>query len=109
MNQARHLNIALGVWLFISAFLWPHSPSQFTNSWAVGILSAIAAGIALAAPGFRYVNTALAVWLFVTAFSFRHTAAGTVWNEVIVAAAMFVISLIPSRGLPASGRLAHVR
>src|SRR5262249_31763739 len=67
----RGLNIVLGIWLFISAFLWPHFEPQFTNTWLLGIICVAAAVVALRVPWFRYVNTALAIWLFISAFVMR--------------------------------------
>ncbi len=101
----RVINILLGIWLFISAFIWPHTASQFNNAWIVGILGIIFAAIAFGAPQARYLNTALAVWLFISAFALPTMTAGTIWNSVIVAAVMFVMSLLPEdwRGLPRAG------
>jgi hypothetical protein len=96
-RQARYINIILGLWMIVSAFLWPHSSSQFTNGWVVGLLSAFAAIIALSAPGARYVNTVLGAWLFVSAWALPRMMVGTAWNDVLVGIAMFVVSLIPSQ------------
>src|SRR5262245_58230588 len=60
----RWIPIVLGAWLFVSAFLWRHSPSSATNSWIIGLLIAIAGLIALRMPWMRWVVTGLAVWLF---------------------------------------------
>ncbi len=96
MNTARYWNIALGVWLFISAFVWPHSLSQQSNTWICGVLAVIFALVALAYPVARYLNTALAVWLFISAWALPTFSPGTVWNNVLVALAIFFISLVPS-------------
>ena len=50
---ARTLNIALGVWLFISAFLWPHTSAQFTNTWICGALTVAFSLIAMRVPESR--------------------------------------------------------
>lgn len=96
VTAARGINIALGVWLFISAFIWPHNYSQFTNSWVVGVLCVGFALIAMYAPAARYLNAALAVWLFVSAFALPVISRATIWNNVLVAVAMFVVSLLPA-------------
>src|SRR5690349_1717021 len=53
----RWLNVLLGVWLFISAFLWPHSQAQFTNTWLMGVLAVIFALLASRLNEARYLNT----------------------------------------------------
>lgn len=96
-NAPRILNIILGIWLFVSAFLWMHSEAQFTNTWLVGAGITLFGLIALGAPAFRYVNTALAVWLFISVWALPILQTGTGWNNALVAIAVFVLSLIPSR------------
>jgi hypothetical protein len=92
---ARTLNVLLGVWLFISAFAWPHTLASFTNTWIVGLLVAIFALIAMRAPAMRYVDTALAIWLFVATFLLPHSSVGTLWNNALCAIAIFLLSLVP--------------
>lgn len=92
-RTGRYLNMALGLWLFISAFLWPHSQAQFTNSWLMGLLCIGFASLALVVPQFRYLNTALAVWLFISAFALPRISVATVWNNALVAIGIFVLSL----------------
>lgn len=96
VTAARALNIALGLWLFISAFLWPDSYSQFTNRWLVGLLCTLFAVIAIWAPQARFLNTALAVWLFISVWALPTRSSGTLWNNVLVSIAIFVLSLLPS-------------
>ena len=98
---ARILNFTLGAWLIISAFAWPHSAEQQANTWILGVLSAAFAMIALvAAPKVRLLNTLVALWLLISAFALPSISTATVWNNVIVAMAMFLLSLVPSN-LPA--------
>lgn len=91
----RWANIVLGAWLFISAFLWPHTAASTTNTWIVGLAIFVAAVIALYVPWFRFVNTVLAIYLFISTLSFAHGTPGTTWNNLIVAILVFVASLIP--------------
>src|SRR5262245_35529310 len=92
-NRARYLNILLGAWLFLSAFLWRHSDPQFTNTWLMGVLCVAFALTALAVPAARYLNTALAIWLFISAFALPRINNGTVWNNALSAIAIFLVSL----------------
>lgn len=108
--QARIVNILLGIWLFISAFIWIHTPAQMTNTWIVGLLAVLFSAIALAVPRARYLNTVLAVWLFISVWVIPTVALGTMWNNVLVAIAIFIFSLVPSvRGPVTTERPAEQR
>jgi hypothetical protein len=76
----RIMNIMLGIWLFLSAFLWTHSGAQFNNAWLVGALIAGFASIALAVPQFSYLNVVLALWLFVSAIILPASSTVTTLN-----------------------------
>ncbi len=104
---ARTLNVIIGVWLFVSAFAWRHSPASFTNTWIVGLLVAIFALVAMRTPAARFVNTALSIWLFVAAFALPHATSGTVWNNALCAIAIFILSLVPGTLAPQLPRRAE--
>jgi hypothetical protein len=105
-TSPRIINVVLGVWLFISAFLWPHTQAQMTNTWIVGVLCVVFALVAMAVPGVRYLNTLLAIWLFISAWALPTMSTGTIWNNVLVAIALFILSLVPSApGTAAPGYL----
>lgn len=95
---ARWVNIVLGVWLFISAFLWSHTPAERTNTWILGALCVIFAVIALSAPAARWLNTALSIWLFISVWALPHQSLATMWNNAIVAIVVFAASLVPGAG-----------
>lgn len=92
---ARVVNIILGIWLFVSAFLWLHGSAQMTNTWIVGALAVAAALIAMRVPEVRYFNTVLAVWLFVSVWALPRINTATMWNNALVAVVMFFASLSP--------------
>ncbi len=95
---ARYLNVLLGVWLFISAFIWDHSSAERTNTWILGVLCVVFALIAMSAPTARWLNTALSIWLFISVWALPHHVLGTMWNNALVAIAIFVLSLVPGSG-----------
>jgi hypothetical protein len=99
----RALPIALGAWLFVSAFLWPHGTGAAINSWIVGLLIATASLIALRMPWLRWVDTALAVWLFLSTLAMPSATGATLWNNLIVGMLVFLASLVPE-GLGRSSR-----
>ena len=90
----RVANVVLGIWLFLSAFLWPHSPGSKANTWIVGLIVMAVAALGSLAPASRWLNTAAAVWLFFSTFWLSHVSRATVWNNAIVAVVVFLVSLI---------------
>jgi hypothetical protein len=95
-TTARIINIVLGVWLFVSAFLWPHSYAQMTNTWIVGLLCIAFALIAMRVPEVRYLNTILAAWLFISVWALPSISLATQWNNALIALAIFFVSLAPT-------------
>ncbi len=95
---ARWLNLILGIWLFISAFVWDHSGAERTNSWILGVLCVVFALIAMSTPTARWLNTALSIWLFISVWALPHHVLGTMWNNALVAIAIFLLSLAPGEG-----------
>lgn len=94
---ARGLNVLLGIWLFISAFIWYHTAAERTNTWILGVLCVVFALIAMSTPQARWLNTALSIWLFISVWVLPHSNLGTMWNNALVAIAVFLLSLVPSR------------
>jgi hypothetical protein len=92
---ARWINVVLGVWLFISAFVWPHLAAQRTNTWILGVLCFVFALVALGTSTARWLNTILAIWLFISVWALPHEHLGTMWNNAVVAIVVFLCSLTP--------------
>jgi hypothetical protein len=97
-NTPRVINLVLGIWLFLSAFIWTHTPAQFNNAWIVGLASALAAAIAMRADELRCVNLLLAIWLLISAWGLRTITPATFWNDVIVGIAMLLAAGTPGPG-----------
>jgi hypothetical protein len=96
-SPARVLNALLGAWLFLSGFVWDHTPAQRVNAWGVGVLCMAVALVARAAPPLRRVNTALAAWLLASVWVLPHASAATTWNDGLVAVAILALSLVAGR------------
>src|SRR5512142_2085513 len=88
---ARGASVVLGVWLFISAIVWPHGAAQQTNTWILGVLFVVFALVAMGSPLARYVNTLLSIWLFISVWALPHGSEGTMWNNALVAIAVFLL------------------
>lgn len=92
----RWVNFLIGIWLIISAFAWPHTAGARVNTWILGALIAIASAWAVFMPGARFLNTIFAIWLFFATLVIYHASSATVWNNLIAAVVVFVLSLIPT-------------
>ena len=92
----RWINLLLGIWLFISAFAWPHATATFTNTWIVGIVIAAIAGISILVPPVHWANGAVAVYLFFSTVFMAHALPVTPWHNAILAVIVFFLSLIPA-------------
>jgi hypothetical protein len=88
----RSINVLAGLWLAVSAFLWPHSLESQTNSWVVGGLVALVAIFAKYLPRIRFVNVVLGGWLFASTFAMPHVEA-TMWHNAAVAVIIIVVSM----------------
>jgi hypothetical protein len=101
----RLINAMLGLWLFLSAFLWPHDHVQLINAWVVGIAGVTAALVALGGYDWgRYLNAALGAWLIISTLLLPMTNVATAWNHLLVGFAMILFGLMSSfregRGRP---------
>lgn len=92
---ARAINAVFGFWLFLSAFLWPHSTHQRYNAWGVGVLVVTLALAGLSGHRWaRTVNALLGGWLIVTTLLWPRISPLTFWNQMLVglAVAMFAFA-----------------
>jgi hypothetical protein len=93
----RVIDVALGLWLCASAFLWAHGMPQFLNAAVIGAVIAIDAGVALRGhERARFGNRAVAVWLFVSNLLLPGTSLATAWNHALVAVMVFLLSMVPT-------------
>jgi hypothetical protein len=90
----RIFNALIGVWLFVTAFMWAHYHAEATLTVVCAVLTfvlAIASFYTLAA---RYANLVVAAALFIGALALPTMNRATVWNNVIVAVALLASSLL---------------
>ena len=94
--RARVANALLGGWLFLSAFLWPHTTQQRVNAWVAGMIAVTAAlaGLGRATWG-RYVNAGLGAWLIASAMFLPRLRIGTAFNHVFVGFALIMFAMTP--------------
>lgn len=92
----RLINLALGAWLFVTAFLLPRTGAAFTNAWIMGVVIAGFALLAMVAPIARWVNALAGAWVFIAAFVVPHASVASFWNDLIVGAAVALLALVPT-------------
>lgn len=96
MSKARWVNLVLGGWLFLSAFIGKDGPYQSIN---MGMLGLVIAGLArLGGPSaFRLGTAVVAMWLFWSPFVLPAPGPWTVWNDCLLGMIAFGTPLCPSR------------
>jgi hypothetical protein len=93
--SARTLSLILGLWQFFSAFVFPRTPASFANAWIVGLLAAVFALAGMSVRRARFADTAVSAWLLASAFLLPRRTSLAVWNDVAVAVAILLLSLVP--------------
>jgi hypothetical protein len=101
---ARYLNATLGLWLFLSAFIWQHVPSSQMNTCLVGLFVGVSAVTATGWAEARRLTAVLALWLAFTTLAVYPARPATLWNNLIVAVAVLALSLVPDEFRPARPR-----
>ncbi len=91
---ARTLSFVLGLWEFFAAFAFPRPRPSFAAAWILGLLAAALSAAALARRQARWGTLAAGVAVVLAAFL---VPARTVpwWNDVVVGAALALLSLVP--------------
>jgi hypothetical protein len=94
---ARLVNVLLGLWLYLSTFLWRHTQFERTNAWFSGIVAVTAAlvGLGNVKVG-RYVNALVGAWLIVSALFMAKATPRTFWNNLVVGFALALFAMVPS-------------
>jgi hypothetical protein len=96
---ARLLNIGLGLWLFLSAFLWTHSPAESYDALMVAIIVVTAAVAAIEGAAWgRYLNALCGLWLLLSAFVLSSPGSLTFWNHLVLGVLIGSVGLMPSLG-----------
>jgi hypothetical protein len=93
----RAINAVLGLWLFFSTFLWPHTGAQLATGWTVGLLAVGAALAGLSGHKWgRSLNAALGGWLIVSAILLPRARMATFWTEIFVGFGLVFLSMLPN-------------
>jgi hypothetical protein len=97
----RYVNVLLGVWMFVSAFAWPHSRDACAAAWISGAGIALNAFAAIWASQVRYFTMLLGgmalVWQASAAGSDRAALISGVVSSGLVIALSFIPPQYPRR------------
>ena len=92
---ARAVNAIVGTWLFVSAFIWPHTYGELENAWVVGFMAVIMALGGLSGLGWtRFINVLLGAWLIISPLFVHVASPYTYWNHEVVGAVLIVFGLM---------------
>jgi hypothetical protein len=93
---ARVVNLVVGFWLFVSAFLWQHSRAERLNAWIIGVVAVSAALAGLSGRRWgRFVNVAAGGWLIVSSLV-PTISRLTFWNHMLVGLLLAMFGVAPS-------------
>lgn len=96
-SRYRIANIVLGAWLAFASVAWEHEPAQKVNGLLVGAAVMIFAVLGwVVHPVFRFGNAMLGGWLAFSVFLLPREHVATGFNNIVVAAAIFALSLTPA-------------
>jgi hypothetical protein len=93
---ARCGNLVLGLWLQVSAFVWPRTDHSRVSAWLPGLLISIIALLSMGAPPMRWLNGFLALWLLLWTFAAAGNEPISYVSGVVSAILVLVLSTIPS-------------
>ncbi len=92
---ARTLTFVLGLWEFFTAFAIPRGAGSITAAWLLGLLAAALSVAGMFRSPARRGTLVAGVLVFASAFAMHHRTSVAWWNDVVVGAALAVLSLVP--------------
>jgi len=96
MGWARWVNATAGVWLFLSAWIFPAATWERSNQGLSGMCIFLIAFVAMAYARSRLLNTLLGLWVACSPFVFAMPARAASVNQFAVGLVVFAASLWPA-------------
>jgi hypothetical protein len=90
----RIFNALIGIWLFATAFMWPHAQAEFVVTVVAAILTFALAILAMYTRAAHYMNALVGILLFLSALALPTLTRTTTWHNAVIAIAIFVASLV---------------
>lgn len=89
-RTARWVEATLGVWLFVSAFLWDHTREHFVSSAVSGLaITAVALVALFQRSSLHVLNVLISIWLFAALWILPGRSVATVINDMFVSVLVF--------------------
>lgn len=90
----RLFHALIGIWLFATGFMWPHTPAQKAVTTVAGIVTFVLAILSIFTPVARYLNACVAILLFVISLmALPAVSLATLGSNTVVAIVILVVSL----------------
>lgn len=117
IRTASGLNVILGIWLIISAFVLAATAAAFWNSLLVGIFVLILAATRMSRPTVStkplgWTNAVVGIWLILAPFVLGYVTQAATWNSIAVGVLLLVFAAWSAslpRTMPTTGRTATTR
>lgn len=90
----RIFNALIAIWLFATAFMWPHAHLAKEVTIIAAVLTFGLSILSMYVRGARHLNAVVAVFLFLSALTLPALTQATVWNNAIVAIAILIAALV---------------
>jgi hypothetical protein len=90
----RIFNALIGIWLLVTAFMWPHLLAERIVTIVAAVLTFVLALLSIYTGAARYLNASVAVLLFLSTLVLPAITRATTWNNAIVAIAILAASLV---------------
>jgi hypothetical protein len=81
---ARIFNILMGMWLFVSAFVWPQGRGQVATTALCGVLTTLTAVLTSYDNRSRYLTEVIGALVVVLAFTVQPLGSATFWHNGIM-------------------------
>lgn len=88
----------LGIWLFLSAFSWPHETVHLVNHVVCAVITVVVTIVSVRLPVVRFINSFVGLWLVISALVFDSASIATPWNGVFVGVLLIGATMMPSHG-----------
>jgi hypothetical protein len=86
--------VVLAGWVLFAGIIWPSSLPNHINNTVVAAGLLVFGALSFLYDWARYVTLGLAVWLFAFATLFGRVNPAMFWNDAMVAALVFILSLV---------------
>jgi len=93
---SRIVSGALGLWLFLSTYAWPHGRAEAVNALVCGAIVIDASLASLRIPALQWLVAVVGTWLLASPFVLSSHGVLATWNAIFVGICLVALSMIPS-------------